>query len=49
MMEEEKSVSYLAFESSLAREERHSKRLISVIIALIIFYFLSVIDSTFMY
>lgn len=40
-MEDKKSVSYLAFESITARNERHTKRLIIALVISIILIFLS--------
>lgn len=40
-MNDESNVSYIAFESSMAREERHNKRLVLVIVTILICWALS--------
>lgn len=42
MTDEKDTVSYLVYESSLSREERHNKRLVSIILTLIIFWFVTI-------
>lgn len=36
-------IPYVAYESALAREERHNKRLISVILVILVLWFLTIV------
>lgn len=37
------NIPYVVFESALAREERHNKRLVSIILTIIVFWFLTIV------
>lgn len=41
-MHDNETVPYLVFESTLAREERHSKRLITIIIVIALLWFMTI-------
>jgi len=36
-------IPYIAYESALAREERHNKRLITVILTILVFWFMTIV------